>query len=245
MALCCSTGAVLAAEAKPSLSAEIEKVLVAQGIVAAKARFAAIYPAHKDVWELDLDALMKLGTDRIQAGDMDTGMAVLEMATRMQLDRVTTAIGGTSPARAKAEQAMRAGEAQAAAQQADAPAAAPAAAAAPATAGPARDDLERFTGLYGDAADGGRRNLFVTVSCDGFLVAGPSWADMSPWRMRSASERVFTYADSFTRLRLEFAVGKDGRGRAVTHDLAALASPLRRVGPLPGDWSACVERPRR
>ena len=110
--------------------------------------------------------------------------------------------------------------------------------------GKARTDLARFTGLYGDPADRDRlRTLFVTVSCDGYLVTGPMWADVGPWWMRSAADNVFTYADDWTNLSMEFT----GRGEntRLTHDVEGLSSPLQRLGPLPGDWPECQERPLR
>ena len=111
--------------------------------------------------------------------------------------------------------------------------------------GKSRDDLNRFVGLYSDPnSNDTNRSIFVAVSCDGYLVTGPMWADVGPWWMRSAADKVFTYADSWTNLSFEFT-GNDGRGMRLNHDVEGAVSPLENKGPLPDDWPDCVERPRR
>lgn len=75
--------------------------------------------------------------------------------------------------------------------------------------GSPRDDPERFSGLY-CAADVGRQ-FFVMPSCDAYLVVGLMWAVVGPWRMRTAADLVFTYADSFFNLGVEFRVVDQGK----------------------------------
>lgn len=231
---------------KSSLSREIGAVIEAEGIDAAKQRFAEIYPAHKDDYEVDIQGMMALGQGYMQAGDMESGMAVMEMMSVISQDMASAAMSTYNPQMAerqqKAMEAERAAEEQAARereeeqrtlQRAEAQA-----------RGKARDDLDRFRGLYADPADKDRlRTLFVTVSCDGYLVTGPMWADVGPWWMRSAADTVFTYSDSFTSLSMEFA--GSGEGTTLKHDLEGVTSPLRWVSGLPDEWSDCQERPLR
>ncbi len=111
--------------------------------------------------------------------------------------------------------------------------------------GKSRDDLERFVGLYSDpGSDETNRTVFVTVSCDGYLVVGPMWADVGPWWMRSAADKVFTYSDSWTTLSIEF-LGTDGRGMMLKHDIEGVSSPLENKAPLPDEWEDCQPRPLR
>ena len=247
----CLLLAVLAAtpalsQEKPSLSAEIGSVIEAEGTDAAKQRFAEIYPADKADYEVDIQGMMALGQSYMQAGDMERGMAVMEMMSVISQDMASAAMGTYNPRMAEMQQqaieADRAAEEQAARekeeeqriqQQTEAQA-----------RGQARDDLYRFTGIYGDPADRDRlRTLFVTVSCDGYLVTGPMWADVGPWWMRSAADSVFTYADAWTHLSMEFT--GSGENTRLAHDVEGLANPAERLGPLPADWPGCQERPRR
>ena len=234
------------AEDKPSLSAEIGTVIEAEGIDAAKKRFADIYPAHKDDYEIDMQGMMAVSQGYMQAGDMEAGMAVMEMMSTVSQDMASAAMNTHYPQmaemqqqavaaeRAAAEQAARDRDEEQSTQHRDEAQA----------RGKARDDLDRFKGIYGDPGDRDRlRTLFVTVSCDGYLVTGPMWADVGPWWMRSAAETVFTYSDSFTNFSMEFT----GAGETTTlkHDLEGVHSPMRRLGPLPNEWSECMERPLR
>jgi hypothetical protein len=234
------------AQDKPSLSTEIGAVIEADGIAAAKSRFAEIYPANKDEYEVNVQDMMKLGQGYMQAGNMDAGMAVMEMMSTISLEMSSAAMNTYNPQMAEmqrqAEEAERlereqAAEAREEEQQMQQRAEARA-------RGKARQDLARFTGIYGDPADRDRlRTLFVTVSCDGYLVTGPMWADVGPWWMRSAADSVFTYADDWTNLSMEFT--GSGEGSKLTHDVEGLKSPAERLGPLPEDWPECQERPRR
>ena len=107
--------------------------------------------------------------------------------------------------------------------------------------GKSRDDLQRFAGLYGEP----KREIFVTVSCDGYLVTGPMWADVGPWWMRSAADKVFTYADSWQSFSMEFEADGDGRIVRMKHEIEGAPSPMEHAGPLPDEWGDCLERPLR
>ena len=107
-------------------------------------------------------------------------------------------------------------------------------------------DLERFTGLYGDPAESNEnRKLWVMTSCDGQLVSGALWGGAAAWWMKSGGDNVFTYEDSFSKIRMEFETDKDGKAIRMIHDLSAIKTPLEWLGPIPADWDPCVERPKR
>jgi hypothetical protein len=63
--------------------------------------------------------------------------------------------------------------------------------------------------------------------------------------MRSASDTVFAYSDSFMSFSMEFQTDADGKGHTMSHELDGIGSPVERSGPLPADWGECFERPRR
>jgi len=234
------------AQEKPSLSEEIGSVLEAEGISAGKQRFADLYPAHKDEYEVDPQDLMELGQGYMQAGDMETGMAVMEMLGAIVAEMSTEAMQTHSPQMAemarKAEEEERAARAQEAIDREEAQRSQERKEAQ--LRGKARSDLGRFKGIYGDPRDRERlRTLFVTVSCDGYLVTGPMWADVGPWWMRSAADTVFTYADDWTSLSVEFS--GSGESTTLTHDIEGVVSPAARLGALPAEWDKCMERPLR
>jgi hypothetical protein len=234
------------AQSKPPLSAEIGAVIEAEGIDAARQRFAEIYPARKDEYEIDMQGMMAVAQRSVQDGNMEVGMAVMEMLSVVSQDMASEAMGAYNPQMAEMQQraleqdvaereqvSRDREEAQRAQQRAEAQ-----------SRGRSRDDLDRFAGIYGDPADRDRlRTLFVTVSCDGYLVTGPMWADVGPWWMRSAADSVFTYADDWTNLSMEFM--GSGENMKLTHDVEGADSPADRLGPLPADWPQCQERPLR
>ena len=109
-----------------------------------------------------------------------------------------------------------------------------------------REDLQRFTGLYGDPEEKNEtRRLWIMISCDGYLVSGALWGDVAPWWMTSEAENIFTYADSFFKLRLEFETDSDGKIKAMIHDFTGIKSPLKLLAPVPEEWGPCLERPKR
>jgi hypothetical protein len=108
-----------------------------------------------------------------------------------------------------------------------------------------RSDLTRFQGVYGVRPQSATpRNLFVTQSCSGQLVAGAMWGDASNWWMTPVSDTEFEMSSSFMSVHLEFEVGPDGAATALRHDVDGLPSPLTRLGPLPDEWGECVRDTR-
>jgi hypothetical protein len=251
LALSLSPAAAIAQSAKPLLSDEIQAVATERGIAAARLRFDEIFPSQADAWTVDSEGFARMGNEFMQAGDYAAAESVLEMmaatieASMSAGEMPSGAAMGMTPEQSAAFQETMA--AQEAAAAAHTPEDDPVPAATPAwDPGPVRDDLERFFGEYGAPGQGSaRRTLFVTRSCDGYLVAGPVWADVSPWFMKSESDNTFTYSDSWTSVRLEFQGESGGTPTAVLHDVEGLPSPAPRLGPLPQGWEKCVPPPER
>jgi hypothetical protein len=66
--------------AKPKLSEEIERVLKEKGPEAAQRRFEELFPAKKDEYDVDVNAIAELGSRYMQKGDMKTGMLFIRRA---------------------------------------------------------------------------------------------------------------------------------------------------------------------
>ncbi len=225
------------AYAKPPLSAEVARLLESHGVDAARERFAELWANSAADYEADVEGLADLGTRYLEAGDIEAGMAVMEMVSIVSLAELDAAL--ESQAEMVAE--MEAAAAELAADASDETEAAPGdegpAPAAP-DRGPARTDLARLTGIYA-SAEAPNRELFVTRTCDGFLVVGPLWADTAPWDLRSQGGETFSFRQGELQFQLEFATGSDGAARQLSHTIRGLASPMQRRGPLPDDWPRC------
>jgi hypothetical protein len=236
LALVCPVSVVGQQTGKPLLSEEIRSALKRAGPEAAQLRFDEIFPDEKDQYEVDVNGLTVMATEYMKSGDQATAMVLLNMTATITRAMIAT---GTPylPAATNPLPANRGAQAAT-----TPPKAAPSPDPAP-DRGPAREDLERFRGLYGMVRqDGQRRDLFVTTSCDGYLIVGPMWADVSNWWMKSVGDATFDMSDSFTSLHIEFQLGADGSATGVSHDVEGLPSPLPRVGPLPDGWGGCVQR---
>jgi len=238
-------GSALAQE--PVIAPEIGQVISEKGVDAANARFAELMQSDSLDYTVESQGLMTLMSSYMQAGNQQAASAVGEMYAQLMQQMMSGASSAYPPGMAEAmRDAQKAEEAQKAADQAAAEAEQQMVQKQEAQSrGKSRDDLERFTGMYSDPdSDDTGRSIFVTVSCDGYLVTGPMWADVGPWWMRSAADKAFTYADSWTNISMEF-IGDGGRGTRMKHDIEGVASPLENKGPLPDDWESCVERPLR
>ena len=243
--LCLVWPSQVAAQDRDLLSVEVSTVLEEEGLEAAQERFEELYPAQQNQYEPDTAGLFEVASGYMQAGDMETAQALMEMAA--------TVAAGASAAYSESVYGDMAGMQAAAASTATAEQAAETAestAAEPSVAldaGPSRSDLERFAGLYSDPAEPDERKSFwAAVGCDGRLVTGATWGDASPWWMRSVSDVVFEYSDSWTEVRMEFEAGPAGAASGLTHDREdILPSPLTRLGPLPAEWGGdeCIQPP--
>jgi len=242
---------------RPSLADEIRQVVESQGPEAAKARFNELFPAQQDRYDVDMQGMAGLGQEYMMAGDMEKGMAIMEMASQIAAEMANQMnadlnrnMAGQTPESAEIMRQMQEQERQAQAARAEEEAMARREEQARQqkaerqSRGKSRSDLSRFAGLYTDPADA-NRTLFVTESCDGYLVAGPMWADVGPWWMRSAADTVFTYADSFMNFSVEFKADGSGNITSMAHEIEGIGSPVKRSGDLPADWGMCMEPPRR
>jgi hypothetical protein len=240
-----STG--LARAQEPVIAPEIGQIINSDGVDAANARFAELIQSPSLDYNMESQGLMTLMTGYIQSGNEEAASAVGEMYAQMMQQMLSGGASAYPPGMAEAmAEAQKAEEAQQRADQAAAEAEQQMQQQQAAQSrGKSRDDLDRFKGMYSDpGSDDTGRSIFVTVSCDGYLVTGAMWGDVSPWWMRSAADKVFTYADSWTNISMEF-VGDGGPGTLMQHDIEGVASPLENKGPLPDDWPECMERPIR
>jgi hypothetical protein len=237
------SGSVVA-QGAPVIAPEIGQLIAEQGVGAANARFAELIQSPGLDYNTENQGLMTLLSSYMQAGNNEAVEAVGQMYAQLTQQMLSGASSALPPGMMeemqKADEAAKAqrAEEQAVEQEMQQKAEAR-------SRGKSRDDLERFVGLYSDPdSDDTNRTVFVTVSCDGYLVAGPMWADVGPWWMRSAADKVFTYADSWTNLSFEF-VGDDSRGMLLKHDIEGAVSPLENKAPLPDEWDDCQPRPIR
>jgi hypothetical protein len=243
--LLCMPGITSAQE--PVIAPQIGQLIAEEGVEAANQRFAELIQSPSLNYQLETQGLMTLMSGYMQAGNAEAGEAVGEMYAQVMQKMIS---GGASMFPPEMAEAMK--NAQAAEEAAEKQRQAEQAEERKLqqkreqqSRGKSRDDLDRFVGLYSDPnSDDKLRAIFVTKSCDGYLVTGPMWADVGPWWMRSAADKVFTYADSWTNLSFEFS-GDDGRGMRLNHDVEGTVNPLENKGPLPEDWPECMERPRR
>ena len=231
------------AQDKPALSEAIRKEIDAQGIEIAKKYFTEQFNSQKDLYNIDMQGISALGNAYAQAGNMESAGAVMEIAIPFMQLSLPPGLNSESykqleesdrqQREEKEKQAMKQFEDQ---QKKD----------IIAFQGEPRSDLERFVGLYGDPAESDKkRHLWVMVSCDGYLVSGTTWGDVSPWWMRSADDNIFTYSDSWNDIRMQFETDTNGKALRMIHDLDYMKNPLERIGPVPDEFGPCVERPKR
>jgi len=248
---------------EPVIAPEVKRVIAEEGIEAAKARYQELIQSDSLDFMLETGSLQKLWGTYQQDGKQDAAEAVGEMLSDMAMKMMTTTMGMStaagqlmSPGLAAQikdqqmqllaqQQALQKTEQKAEAQrkqerlaeqrvneerQAK-------------QRGQSRDDLSRFTGLFGEpgVSELGR-TIFVSVSCDGYLVTGPMWADISPWWMRSASEFAFTHSGPVNNFSMEFEPVDGGKVALMRHDIDGIKSPLEWKQVLPREWRKCIER---
>jgi hypothetical protein len=239
------TAASTMAEEKPQLTDELKVLIESEGVAAAQQHFSDVYPAQKETYNIDVQKLLAMAGEYMQVGNAEAAQAVAGFSNAINQEMFLSAMATQAPEMQKQMDEMRrAEEDQQSAIRSEEEQLQESKRAR--DRGKTRSDLPRFSGLYGDPSDNRHnRHLWVSMSCDGYLVAGPQWADVSPWWMRSAADTVFTYSDSFTSLAFEFDSGTDGQSQSLSHDLDSIASPLKRIGPLPAEWEKCVAPPIR
>ena len=239
-------GASLAvtAQDKAMLTDVLREALATGGADAARERFDEIWPAQKAEYEADPTAMMTLMQELSQTGDMEAMSVIAEINSTVMQDMISVQLlegmADYQDPTMMLEQGVSEQEARDAEIEQEA-----ANTVADQRRGAVRDDLHRFAGLYAKAGDPPARSVFVSETCDGYLAASPLWADIAPWRMRSATDAVFTYADTFTTFALEFELDGDGKATSFSHDIEGMESPLVRIGDLPEEYSDCLPEPTR
>jgi hypothetical protein len=232
----------------PLLADELAEAASAAGAQGLRKRFGEIWPAHKDDYDLDMQPVMTLMVEAMQAGDAELVDALGEVNEVLAQDSIERAMASMpQELREQLEVAEREQEQSVHDRMGVVDAGSQAAPESPdPQRGAPRKDLARFEGLYGDPVEpDSPRKLFVTRSCDGFLVVGAMWGDVSPWWMRSEDELHFSYVDSYTSIDLTFHVGEGGVIDSLAHDIAGLVQPLERQAPLPEMFEPCMKPPLR
>lgn len=224
--------------AKPPLSSEVARLIENHGVDATRERFAKLWAESAADYRADVEGLADLGTRYLQEGNIEAGMAVMEMVSIISLAELDTALQSQAALMAEMEAAAAEIAAENSARAEAAPGDESPAPASP-DSGLARTDLARLTGIYA-SEDTPDRKLFVTRTCDGFLIAGPLWADTASWSLRPEGKEAFSFRQGELQFQLEFATGSDGAARQLSHTIRGLASPMQRRGPLPGDWPHCL-----
>lgn len=220
---------------KPPLSEALRKALATEKPADVEKRFLAAFDAGKLDYDVDGQGLNALGIQYMQDGDMERGTVVMSVAGRaaqLMMEEMMPGMAEAAAAekadreRERKERAARPTEEEAAAERARA------------AAGPPRDDLDRFHGIYGTKKDGVQRALFLVRNCDGHLQLGATWGDVAPWVLRSTGDVTFEYpGDSFTKpIHVRITTGPGGKATSIAHDLEFLGSPLSRIADLPADW---------
>lgn len=230
---------------KQLLSKAIEENIEQRGAEGAVSYFSRMSKEQRKQFEPDMEELTELTLSYVQNGDMETVTAVSEITSIFMQDMIEESVAQVSdkvgdlddelPGQ-KQNQNNRQNERRTKPvevhEQKN-------------RLGEPRDDLEQFTGIYAvPGSDNDVRKLWVRVSCDGYLVSGAMWGDAAPWWMRSESESVFSYSDSFNSFRMEFMPEADTGMLEIQHTLSFMESPLQYSEPLPESMSACLDRSR-
>jgi hypothetical protein len=227
------------AQDAPATLSQAEEALTRQHPDSVMNRFMAELQSGEYTYRVDLDSLSAMGIAFMQGGETEKGMAVMGIAS---------AAAQIQAADMFPEEVRRAMEAPSQeATEAESPSAEPVGAEDPnVDLGPARDDLERFHGLYANPEQGPERAVFLMTGCRGRLEAGAMWGDVAPWEMRSEGDTEFYWpGSSFAQpFRIEITVGPDGRGQTIHHDMDFVSTPLERIGELPREFVPRCERGR-
>ena len=232
------------AQDKPLLSEAIRKAIDSKGIEAAKKQFAEMDQSQREKYNIDMQGISELTNAYVQAGNMEAAGAISEISAPFLKDMITKTMNQYSPELSEKMKEQQQAEKEQKAKEREEEREHQEQEQIVNFQGQPRDDLKRFTGLYGDPSDPNRK-LWVTISCDGYLVSGAMWGDVAPWWMKSVGDNVFAYQDSFNKLRMEFETDGNGKAVRMKHDLKYLKSPLKRLGPLPDNFDPCMERPKR
>ena len=240
--LSCSPLTNALAQQQPVIAPEIEQLISEEGVDAAKARFTVLSASESLDMSVEIQGLYQLMSTYMSTGNSAAGEAVAEMAAQLTQNMIKQSMPGLAEqmeAQQKQEEASKAQQEEAEFQQRKAEQKR-----LTQSRGKSRNDLEQFKGLYAAVDDTElNRALFVTVSCDGYLVIGAMWADVSNWWMRSASDRVFSFSDSSFSFSAEFVPGQNGETNTLNHDIDGVTSPMEWKRALPEGYQDCLKRP--
>jgi hypothetical protein len=244
LALVLAVTTVLAApasaqDAPATLSQAVREALTLQPPDSVLNRFMAELESGEYTYRVDLDSLTAMGMALMQEGETEKGVAVMGIASAAAQFQATAMFPE------ELRRAMEAPPEEAA--EAEPSNSGPVGVEDPdVDLGPARDDLERFHGLYANPEEGPNRAVFLMTGCRGRLEAGAMWGDVAPWEMRSEGDTEFYWpGSSFAQpFRIEITVGPDGRGRTIHHDMDFVSTPLERIGELPREFVPRCERGR-
>lgn len=235
----------LIAQDKVLLSEAIQKELNAEGVEGAKKYFDEQFETNKNSYEVDMKGISELSSKYANDGEIELSGAVMDIAMPFIQDAMSNQMSQSSNEDARKLAEMQQSEKESQTQKNNGKSTSKEISTTN-DLGEPRKDLERFTGLYGDPNEKDtNRKLWVMISCDDYLVVGALWGDASPWWMKSKSDEVFTYSDSFTSLKIEFVTDASGKAIKMNHDLSHLKTPLERLEPIPDDWDPCLERSKR
>lgn len=233
------------AQDKPNLSDAIREMIDNNGVEAAKEYFSSMNSLEREQYIVDMEGISELTNAYLEKGNMEALMAISEISGPFMQDMVSRSMEQYAPELEAMEEMVKEQEAEREqeAQQREEERTLERQQTIMERQGQPRDDLERFKGVYGNPDEPeATRQLWVNVSCDGYLVSGAMWGDAAPWWLRSENENVFTMEDSFNNIRMEFTPGGDDL--EMIHNLDFMENPLQRIGPLPEDWNSCMERYR-
>jgi hypothetical protein len=225
---------------KPLLSEVIRATLEKEGADAARKRYQQIAREQKDEYEFDYAALVEHGGALIKAGDVARGAVLIEIAADAASLRAGPAPAPPAAERRAPLRTSRAAE-EAAARRRTLEA-----------LGPARADLGRFHGVYGDPkAQRTPRNFSVDQTCDGHVRIGAMWGDVAPWVLKSVSDTAFASAWEDPSLphplRVTFHTDASGRAAAMSHNILSnedQLTRLERLGDLPKGYAQDCSPPK-
>jgi hypothetical protein len=247
---------------KGTIAPEIERLINSDGVPAAQAKFEKMSKSDSLDMNAELTDLGNLTRKYMQTGNQQAGMAVAQMTQQLM---IASGMGGMLEAsrspdssgsnayenyqnnmqeQIAAKQKQKEAEKEqkrVAEEKRDQERREAAKKERIARLGQPRDDLARFVGMY--APPGNKsRTVFVGVSCDGYLVSGPMWADVSNWVLKSTSDATFTYKaqGSATEVNFEFS-GKSGVGMQLVHNIHKTKSPMFSYDSSPEDIPDCIK----
>ena len=202
---------------KPLVSETIQVVLERDGAEAARQRFQKILQ-DRTQYRLDQEGLATLGAGYFQRGEIEKGQTFMDMLLVLVEEQARAGIASLPPPPPP-----------------PALPAEPPAEPASLDLGPTRTDLGRFLGVYGDPARQGTnaRHVLIRLGCNkGRLEMGGLWGPVSPWVMKSVSDREFEQdlmPPGWEPIRLAFETGPDGRAVAIRTSLLSRTGELVRV----------------